>query len=68
MTPMSLSNGEVEADGFECKTWTSSHGTWHQRLQRLRKDPGLDIIVKNGIGDQLAKKKGGDWPEKHNVM
>lgn len=64
----SLSNGEVEAGGFECRTWTSAYGTWHQRLQRLRRNPGLDIIVKNGIGDQLAEKKGSDWPEKHNIV
>lgn len=64
MVPLSLSNGEVEADGFECKTWPSSHGTWLQRLQRLRRDPRLDITVKNGVGDQLAEKKGSDRLEK----
>lgn len=51
-----VNNGEMEVDGFECKTWTSSYGTWHQRLWRLRRDPGLDITVKNGIGDQLTEK------------
>lgn len=30
--PMSLNNGEMEANGFECKTWISSYGTWHQSL------------------------------------
>lgn len=68
MASMSLSNREVEADGFECKTWTSSHGTWHQRLQRLGRDPGLDIRVKNRIGDLLAEKEGSDRPEKNNVV
>lgn len=34
----------------------SACGTWHQRLQKLRRGSGLDIKVKNGISDQLAEK------------
>lgn len=56
MPPMSLSNREMGAGGFASKTWTSSYGTWHQRRWRLRRDPWLDMAVKNGIGDQLAEK------------
>jgi len=68
MAPMSLGSGEVEASGFECRTWTGFHGTWHQRPQRLRRDPGLDITVMNGIGDQLAENKGSGLSEKRNIM
>lgn len=66
MAPMSLSNEEVEAERFECRTWISAHGNWHQRLQKLRKDPELGITVKKGR-DQLTEKKGSDRPEKHNI-
>lgn len=48
MAPMSLSNWEVEADGFVFRTWTKAHAAVIKK-----RSTGLDIT---GIGDQLDEK------------
>lgn len=49
MAPMSLSNWEVEADGFESRTWTNAHAA-----EIKKGSTGLDIT---GVGDQLDEKR-----------
>lgn len=41
--------------GLNAKLGQVHYGAWHQRLWRLRRDPGLDITVKNRTRDQLAE-------------
>lgn len=41
--------------GLNVKLGQVHYGTWHQRLWRLRRDPGLDVTVQNRTRDQLAE-------------